>query len=240
MDHPRSEKWNKLQSYFLSKTTQNYSRMIYLNGRDNFYKDADIVKIDESPATLGQHYGQSAHIRGLNSIIDHFNNSDFEDLLLLDSDAFPIKNNWQHDLKKHMSDREIAAVVRYENLDTFAHPSVFYVKKSRARNLKFEILPNKNLIGFEYADTAAKVEKFFPLIRSNRLNHHPILCGVYWDRFYHHGAGSRNLSFRLFYSYFNEDKNVHSSEIKLFDQLNEDPDKFIGRLTPHTFEKRIF
>jgi hypothetical protein len=38
--------------------------------------------------------------------------------------------------------------------------------------------------------------KVFPLIRTNRKNHHPILAAIYGDLFYHHGCGSRSQVIR--------------------------------------------
>jgi len=35
-----------------------------------------------------------------------------------------------------------------------------------------------------------------PLQRSNKVNYHPIVGGIYGDVIYHHGAGSRNAWFR--------------------------------------------
>lgn len=240
IDHPRSKAWYDLQLRFLNRTTINFKHVVYLNGSQNFYGNSEILKVDKEP-TKGEYCAQQAHIRGLNAIIDRFNADDrYDNLLLLDSDCFPIQPRWQKDLLGSMDGFDVAAVARYENLDTFAHPSAFFVKRPAAATLRFGVFPQTNLVGHEFSDTSSNVTKFFPMIRTNRLNHHPVLCGVYWDRFYHHGAGSRNPLFRLFYSYFNETNNVSSLESKLFDELVANPDRFIEKLAVPTMTRKIY
>lgn len=239
-DHPRSQAWYNLQLRYLNQTTTNYHHLIYLNNNCNFCYKSEVLKTNNDPIVRAEHVGQRGHVRGLNALIDHFNKHDeFDNLLLLDSDCFPIKAKWESDLLTAMGSYEIAAVTRYENLDTFAHPCAFYVKRPRAFDLKFAVTPLKNIVGYEFKDTAANIKEFFPLIRTNYLNHHPILFGVYWNRFYHHGAGSRTLLFRLFSSYLNE-YNISSLEASLFEELVADPDKFLYKLTSPAYTRKIY
>ena len=240
MDHPRSKSWYDLQVRYLSRTTIDYTHMVYVNGNDNFYKWSTLLKLDRSPFPV-EYGGQHAHIRGLNAIIDHFNqNPQYDNLLLLDSDCFPIVAGWQRSLVESMKDFNVAAVARYENLDTFAHPCAFYVKRAKAKELRFGVLPQTNIVGHQFSDTSSNVTEFFPLIRTNKLNYHPVLCGLYWNNFYHHGAGSRNLTFRLFYSYFNESNNVSSMEAKLFEELVADPDMFMSKLGAPMIARKMY
>lgn len=232
IDHPRSHAWYDLQMKYLNLTTDNFEHIVCTGGRDDLYRRSKVIKIQSKP-------GQPGHILGLNTIIHHFNrHTEYDHLLLLDSDCFPIQNLWQYNLDKAMGDFDVAAVVRYENLDTFAHPCVFYVRRQAAKNLNFAMLKQTNLVGFPYEDTSSNVTRFFPLIRSNTVNYHPILFGVYWDCFYHHGAGSRNLSFRLFYSYYNKDKNVSAMEEEKFKELVKNSDKFIDGISSLSLSKR--
>ena len=240
VDHPRSQTWYKLQTQFLKRTTKDYEHVIYLNGKNyNFYTESKVLEVNSEPAETAQ----LGHSRGLNAIIDHFNNhEEFDDLLLLDSDCFPFRIRWQEDLTSAMEDKfGVAAIVRYENLDTFAHPSFFYVTRDKTKDLKFGHNPNTNMVGFEFDDTSSNsTDPFFPLVRTNRLNYHPVLCGVYWNRFYHHGAGSRSLEFRLFYHYFNENNNVSSLEEKLFEELVDDPHKFMKKISLPAFARKMY
>lgn len=239
-DHPRSRAWYELQLRYLSRTTIGYTHAVYLNGKDNFYSRSLLLKADTTPVPV-EYSGQHAHIRGLNYIIDHFNgNPEYDCLLLLDSDCFPVAGGWQRQLSTSMRPHGVAAVARYENLDTFAHPCVFYVTREEAQRLRFGVFPQTNICGHEFADTSSNVNAFYPLIRTNRLNHHPVLCGLYWNTFYHHGAGSRNLTFRLFYSYFNETNNVSQMESKLFAELMAEPDSFLSKLGAPTIARKMY
>src|SRR5262249_54299933 len=38
---------------------------------------------------------------------------------------------------------------------------------------------------------------WYPLIRTNRLDYPRLIAGIYDDRIYHHGAGSRRPEFRV-------------------------------------------
>lgn len=237
LDHARSGDWYKLQMKYLNRTTENFEHVVYLNGRDNHYNQSTVLKVDTSPAKTCQ----DGHIRGLNAIIDMFNSSkEYENLLLLDSDCFPIQHHWEPNLLKTMGNFDVAAAARYENLDTFAHPCVFYVKKQAAKGLRFGMFTQKNIVGLPFEDTSSNITSFFPLIRSNRLNYHPVLCGIYWNAFYHHGAGFRNLGFRLFYSYFNKNRNVASMETKLFNELVGDSDRFLQDLSLTRFQRKMY
>jgi hypothetical protein len=217
----------------LLKTTYNFDHMVYLNGVDNFYIESQIIEVNSSP----QISPQNGHIRGLNFIVNYFNNHpEYDTLLLLDNDCFPFQKNWQDKLSK-IGNFKVAAAVRFENLDTFAHPCIFYVKKPAALTLKFDNFPQTNILGHQFNDVGSNVEKFFPLIRTNRINYHPILCGIYWDCFYHHGAGSRSTEFRVFhYQYLNQSSDIKSKEIKLFNRLIKNPNLFIAQLQ----EKKSF
>lgn len=227
LDHARSEKWYRLQTEFLKKTTFNFHHVVYVNGTNNFYDKSLVLNIDKRPAKSVQ----DSHIRGLNSIISYFNsNLDYDSLLLLDSDCFPIHGNWQQRLDDKINPFNVAAVARYENLDTFAHPCAFYAKRAASKNLYFSDVSQTNIIGSNFTDTASNITKFFPLIRSNIRNYHPVLFGVYWNIFYHHGAGSRDLSFRLFYHYFNNDTNVAQLEQESFDKLVNSPIEFLSNI----------
>jgi hypothetical protein len=43
-------------------------------------------------------------------------------------------------------------------------------------------------VGIEHFESHRK--EVFTLVRSNQFNVHPVMCGVYYDMFYHHGLGS--------------------------------------------------
>lgn len=234
IDHIRSKSWYDLQLKYLNKTTLGFKHVVCTSGKSNLYNESTVIKIENKPM-------QAGHILGLNTLIKYFNNHlDFDYLLLLDSDCFPIQNQWNYNLVSAMGDFDVAAIARCENLDIFAHPCMFFVNRSASKYLKFDMIEHINLAGFSYKDTMSNITRFFPLIRSNLVNYHPVLFGVYWNCFYHHGAGSRNPLFRLRY-YYNETKNKDYSllENAKFEELVNDSDKFLGELINAGFSKRI-
>lgn len=45
------------------------------------------------------------------------------------------------------------------------------------------------------AELRMREKKFLPLLRTNRWNPHPIMCGIYDHNIFHFGAGSRQPTF---------------------------------------------
>lgn len=224
LDHPRSLYWYSLQTKYLSRTTSNYSHVVYLNGRDDFYFSSTVIKVTGDPAPRSA----EQHCEGLNYILDYFNaHLEYESLLILDSDAFPFRP-WQYNLFNSMGKFDIAAVVRGENLDTFAHPSVFFIRQ-RSPGLKFGLFPQRSLLGNISYDSSCNLTSFYPLVRSNRVNIHPLMCGLYGD-FYHHGAGSRPAYFRLS-EYHLFPNPTPDEERQIFARLCADPDNFINDMS---------
>ncbi len=216
-DHTRSAVWYDLQMKYLRRTTKDYTHVVFLNGDNDIYTSSKVIR---RSAVLT---GSAAHAEGLNALIDYFHTTSHDRLLLIDSDCFPIRDDWFGRLSRY----PIAAAVRYENLDTFAHPCVFFMGRS---NVRFSVSDGVNLLGRKFQDTMSNVTEFFPLLRSNKVNRHPILGGVYWNSFYHHGAGSRGLGFRLFDSGYYDNIDHKSIEEALFQELTHDPDKFLDAI----------
>lgn len=228
LDHPRADTWYRLQLKFLRRTTTDFDHVVFLNGHANVYNESRVIA-DPSPTSIAQ----DGHVRGLNAIVQHFKQGDYDTLLLLDNDAFPIRCGWQSALLDAMGDHQVAAVMRYENLDTFAHPSAFFATRSAAERLVFGYFNQVNILGIPFRDTSSNVTSFFPLVRTNYKNPHPILCGIYGDTCYHHGAGSRSVDFRLFgCGYLKEKPHVEQLERRLFASLVDDPFGFVGSLRP--------
>ena len=226
-DHIRSDIWYQLQIKYLRYTTMNFDHVVYLNGTDDFYSDSQVLKVDPTNQISPQH----GHVRGLNFIIEYFNSHlEYDALLLLDSDSFPIQQGWHDKLLRSMDRFNTAAVVRSENLDTFAHPCVFFVKRPAAFQLKFGNFSQQNFMGHKFNDTSSNTKDFYPLLRTNKLNHHPILYGIYWHCFYHHGAGSRDLLFRRD-DYLPELQNPIFKDSYLFGELVKDSEKFISDIS---------
>lgn len=225
----RSDKWYSLQIRNLQQTTD-FTHVVYPN-YNGYFPDSIVLP-------RGFLCGRTAHVQGLNSLLDYFKTrDDFDYFLLLDSDCFPICD-WTNKLLTAMKNFDVAAPARYENLDTFAHPSAFFFKRKALGNLKFGVNNLNNIIGENYVETSSNVDKFFPLIRTNVINDHPLLFGIYWNIFYHHGAGSRSLAFRCTDNkYYNVDNDV-ALENRMFDNLTSNSKNFINRLIGKHSDKK--
>jgi len=229
--------WYKLQKHFIEKTTSiPYDFKVIINNvEDEMFDKNEVVKKNES--NIG-------HPKGIRQIIDYMKkNTEYSGYLLLDSDCFPVRQGWHDILDKQMFrlKKEIAAPIRFENLDLFPHPCVAYMTKNAIVNSKvnFDYTIVKNLIGDEIDEVGGKMlsvmNDVLPLLRTNRVNLHPVAAGIYHHLFYHHGAGSRGFDFRVLkmYEYYNHWINNEGQPEygdQLMHALVNDPDGFIDKL----------
>lgn len=228
----RDHYWYDMQNYFISKNTKDikYDFKIFCNYKENI----DNLKFESQIIGYGKNdkFFSENHVLGLNHIIKYAKENNYNHLLLMDSDCFPVQKKWFSILNEKMLEYKVAAPVRFENLDDFAHPSFFYVKNIKNTNLNFAFSNYKNLIGHTTKECLSNITNFYPLIRSNKINYDPIISAIYSNMCYHHGAGSRNKTFRCYelkyYDYYACEKNVEDVELKLFQRLIDDPKKFIS------------
>lgn len=129
--------------------------------------------------------------------------ADPDDLLVfIDGDAFPIAP-FDPAVLRLLADHPLAAVRRDENFgDPQPHPSFCVTSVGFWREIGGDWTRGHEWINAEgdlITDWGGKVMKaledrgieWFPILRSNRQNLHPLLFGVYGDLVYHHGAGFR-------------------------------------------------
>lgn len=130
----------------------------------------------------------------------------------LDADSFPITDDWTEALATRMSKTgaRFAAVHRIENLDAYLpHPSgylmtreFFYAQSPMLYPGSGRYIPEmENFLratgqrpdtGIGYGWRLWQTgEQWIPLLRSNRVNFHYLIAGVYGDTFFHLGATSR-------------------------------------------------
>jgi len=216
VDHPRTPKWYEIQMRLLDYTLEanSFDHVVVAN-RCN----ADIFS---RSIVVAQHndVGQDAsveHMKGLWDLWSYFHNhSEYDHYLILDSDAFPYRKNWLERMlvwmreDDRLPERQWASAVRCENLDTFPHPCVLFVKGQflRAFNdpdgrraFRMDVL--ENLMGYRFVDLFVDLPRsiggqpiWMPMTRSNVWNPHPVLSALYAGMFYHHGAGSRMAEIR--------------------------------------------
>jgi len=232
-----NEHWYKLQKHFIKRNTLvPHDFKIIVNNIDTelFEKD-EVVRVNDS--NIG-------HPKGVDQILEYMRNDDsYSGYLLLDSDCFPVGKGWYEILDKQMGrlNKTIAAPIRYENLDIFPHPCAVYMSPEGVKNPKvnFNYAKVKNLLGDSINEVGGLMPEIsddvLPMLRTNRVNLHPVAAGIYHHLFYHHGAGSRGFDFRLLkmYEYYNHWVDIECQPeygAQLMNTLVNDPDGFIEKL----------
>lgn len=195
--HYHSDLWIDVQLDMIDRyTNEPYAVWGCLNGIDERYA----VRFHRTFDLEGKH-GEK-----LNELAAEIcREADEDDLIVfIDGDAFPI-DDWVPPVRELLATAPLVAVRRSENLgDPQPHPcfavcSVGFWKRFQgdwAWGGKTWI----NSVGLERQDAGgrvlAKLEEqdipWHPLERSNAVDLHPVLFGVYADIVYHHGAGFRS------------------------------------------------
>ena len=229
--------WYGLQKKFIQKnTTVDYDYKLVLNGIDaDIFQPDDVLRVNEE--NLG-------HAPALQQLLQYFNSEEYESYLILDSDCFPIRRGWHGLLTAQMQDhgKQIAAPVRAENLDLFPHPSAFFILQQALKDprLDFSKTGSTNMLGETFPEVGGNMhdmsDLLMPLLRTNVVNVHPIAAAVYHHTFYHHGAGSRDINFRIlkrfaYYDHWYDRSRQDQHCAMLLKTLLKNPDRFIGRLT---------
>ena len=236
---PRNKHWVRLQSNSLRANGITLDKYAVING---FSEDSGIWE--------GHNYGILAnsgmnmgHGWGLAVVIDAFKNNDKYDwLLILDSDAWPVDVSWFQICKRMMAIKEKngAAVIRYENFDTFPHPCVFLANRKLVNSgIEFRLRHQVSIFGESVTDLSLAYKDFdnelLPLTRSNKVNYHPLFGGVYSHIFYHHGAGSRypgrtRLADSQMCDHYIKSEEHVSIESKMFEKMVNDYPNYIATL----------
>ena len=181
--HWRDDRWIKPQRRYLERNL------------------ATPFRIHRDRSSHGE--GPDAHAEKLNALAAAIvREADPGDLLIfIDGDAFPIAPLDDY-LEEILGRFPLAAIRRDENLgDKQPHPSFCATTVGFWQEIQgdWSRAPWINNVGWEIADpggrllenlTARNVQ-WHPLRRTNRVNLHPVLFGVYDDVVYHHGAGFR-------------------------------------------------
>ena len=130
-----------------------------------------------------------------------------------------------------MKNTKLAAVVRYEILSNLIHPCAVFFNKSILDSINFHVVTTPNFIGDRFFSVTLDQELiYYPLIRTNEWNPHPIFAGIYGNCFYHHGCGSRKVIGDVQY----HDIPLQKSSIileKITNNFNKNPSRFIKKLS---------
>lgn len=229
-----SSRLYEIQIRFLKKTIGLFDHIVCTNSNYEFpYSE---VLRDKLEVSLDHMHASRSHSLGLNILLERFRHSDAEIFLLLDSDCFPIKNHWLDLLLESMEGFDVAAPVRFENLEIHAHPCVHLFKRCVLDKVEFRVSELRSIKGNIFWDTNSNVDEFFPLIRTNVINMHPLFFGIYWDMFYHHGAGTRSSNSNPSSSFRAEDLSYYKNAMsyleyrKFSDHFLSNPISFIMKL----------
>jgi hypothetical protein len=221
--------WLNLQRRQLQSTCESFDHAVFLGRRANCELFNDCIVVGRS--TLPRlSFPAEEHLQGMRALTDYCRAHRYEGYLILDSDAFPVAPDWERILLSllHRFHKQCAAVVRTENLDTFAHPCVVYA--TDASVLRFEFRTSTTLMGETVKDVTCTSD-YLPLLRTNAAGPHPVLASIYLNLFYHHGCGSRGFRMRSTHTgYYDHILPRADTADDLFQRLQGDPQSFLARL----------
>ena len=176
-----------------------------------------------------------AHPRALDYLVNRVP-TDFDYVVTLDTDSFPVREDWLDVLISACEDgAALAGVYRDEMAPTirpFIHVSGLCVRRHdlRALNVSFARKRSQD-IGQNITEEFQRLgRKITPLERSNDVDCHFLIGGIYGDVIYHHGAGSRKPEF-----WTSTDLNLDEQvSVKLRDAAFQDLDHLIKVLRGET------
>jgi len=234
-----STKWLDLQLKYLNASTSvpyEHFSVVQKDANDYFRNKTRVL----SPRKGGRN--SQGHVNGLVALRDFFlrEKADYKYFLFIDMDAFPIRNDWYDVITNKITSRkyELAVALRPENLEQRLHSSILMVPRDTLPKLNWQVSKvGPDLIGGTESDvqlcshqTGAMRNKSFVLLRSNMHQIHPLLCGVYYDLFYHHCCGSgRNFNMRA-RPYWAHVTPLKFDVMKSINDLMGNPNEFIGKL----------
>jgi hypothetical protein len=238
----KNKLWLELQQRFLKQTTTEYDHAVYLNSVRNRSDFAHLIPIGwNDRGTVKESCFN--HLNALKKIVEYCRHHDeYDRCLILDSDAFPINPEWQQclDYRLNYEGFNLAAVVRYENLDLFPHPSAMYFNRQGIEEAEFipvsklptkETFFSKRVLEFGFYNDPTLDMPFFPMIRSNVWNPHPITAGVYHDLFFHMSAGSRFPTTRSsLWKYHRRHIDDRTIGKEILEEIERDAKGFIAKL----------
>lgn len=193
--HHRSAQWIDVQLDYLRRHLHEPYRVVAnLEGVDPEHEP----KFDRVVPALGRHAGKLNYLAA--EIVAE---ADADDLIMfLDGDAFPVADPMPT-VRAALADSVLVAVRRAENgEDRQPHPSFCVIRAGDWERLHGdwsmghcwrtdwgELVSDSG--GNLLATLERQKERWTPLLRTNRVNLHPLWFGIYGNVVYHHGAGFR-------------------------------------------------
>ena len=191
--HHHSIEWIEIQRRYLDRFM---TEPFVLYGSLENVPDGHHAGFDVVVPSLGNHAGKLNRL-GF-AMLAHAERDDV--LVFVDGDAFPVGDVVSR-IRAGLAESELVAVQRLENNgDCQPHPCFCAVTAAT-----WASLPGDWSSGHPFRDGRTDVGgnllwlledrgiPWDPMLRSNKLNRHPLLFGVYDDVLYHHGAGFRGM-----------------------------------------------
>lgn len=201
--HWNTDKWIGVQQSYLRKHIKSpYRVYAWLNDVPSAPADAFFYTCSEPIVS------HAVKLNILADIIYFSSNRDDDLLIFLDGDAFPI-GDIEFLVNQKLGDYKLIAVQRLENNgDIQPHPcfcatTVGFWKSIKGDWKEGHRWKNKDdrwvtdIGGNLLKQLTESGNKWYPLVRSNKHNLHPVFFGAYGGVIYHHGAGFRRTLTRF-------------------------------------------
>lgn len=194
------DKWKEIQRKYIEKYTEG----------DYSYIQYDVLK---------NAHQTDHHLRSLGEMLarvkKHAKERDM--IIFIDSDAFPIRKGWIKKVRGFLDQPHVSffAVQRKENPTHKQHPHPCFCGWYHGTSILF-----KQFCCNPYISNW-KIRKWIKLKRTNKVNLHKQLYGIYSDMVFHCGAGSRSVEHDKFFA----------PGLKHEKDFWADSEKFIRRLT---------
>ena len=195
--HWESDKWIDIQLKYLQLHTEEQFRVYaFLN---HLPADHSGKFYYSSKEPIKDH---SVKLNILANVVGSRAESDDDLLIFLDGDAFPVRRYLPFIREKTLS-HKLVAVQRLENNgDVQPHPSFCATTTGFWKEIKGDWQRGytwRNSKGRTVTDVGGNLLKilednavdWYPLLRSNTRNYHPVFFGMYGGLVYHHGSGFR-------------------------------------------------
>lgn len=171
----------------------------------------ELAPHDPQDAYKDNSRGAGEHSHYLDQLVDHAVQDGCSHVVTLDMDSWPIFKGWDSHYAQYLSPgTPVIAMQRVETGDRYPNPAFIMFDRGfwRAGQSSFAFHNPR----FKYAAAGLYQARpqtglgilaelrlgrkmFLPLLRTNQWNPHPVMCGVYDQKVFHFGAGSRQPTF---------------------------------------------
>ncbi len=206
--HYRDDRWIGVQRRYLDRfTSEPYRLYASLDGLEARHLAAFDHAVDHTDLAPEHHPGLRIE-RKLNVLCSEMAQraAPEELLVVMHGDTLPVAD-WVAAVRPMVAEAELAAIRRDENGEPIPHWSFCTTTAGFWTEIEgnWDRGPSWEFLGARVTDTGAKLMEvlrsrgvdWHPILRTNRVNLHPLWFGIYGDILYHHGAGFRAPMSRL-------------------------------------------